>query len=168
MAAGSTYTPIATTTLGSAVSSYTFSSIPSTYTDLIFIANFDGSASSYVTLTFNGVTGTSYSRTRLIGDGASGSSDRTANAAGIINLTYSTAGTPATGIYRIFNYSNTTTYKSVLCRDNNSADNVAIDVGLFRGSTGSSTEAITSITLTKVSGNFTVGSTFTLYGIAAA
>ena len=35
MAAGSTYTPIATTTLGSNVASYTFSSIAGTYTDLV-------------------------------------------------------------------------------------------------------------------------------------
>ena len=34
-----TYTPIATTTLGSAQSSYTFSSISSAYTDLILIYN---------------------------------------------------------------------------------------------------------------------------------
>jgi hypothetical protein len=31
----STYTPIATTTLGSAAASYTFSSISGTYTDLV-------------------------------------------------------------------------------------------------------------------------------------
>ena len=168
MAAGSTYSPIATTSLGSAVSSYTFSSIPSTYTDLVLIANFDGSVSSYTTLTFNGVTGTSYSRTRLIGNGSAATSDRTANTAGIINLTYNTAGTPVTGIYQIFNYANTTTYKTVICRDASQPDDVAAHVGMFRGSTGSATDAITSITLTKASGNYTVGSTFTLYGIASA
>ena len=35
MAAGRTYTPIATQTLGSAAASVTFSSIPGTYTDLV-------------------------------------------------------------------------------------------------------------------------------------
>ena len=42
MAAGSTYTPIATTTLGSA-GTITFSSIPSTYTDLVIVLNGNGS-----------------------------------------------------------------------------------------------------------------------------
>ena len=163
-----TYEPIATTTLGSAAASYTFSSIPGTYTDLILIANFDGSASSYTTITFNGVTGTSYSRTRIIGAGTTVSSDRTTSAAGFINLTYNTAGTPSTGVYQIFNYANTTTYKTALFRDASRPDDTALTVGLFRGSTGSATDAITSITLTKASGNYTVGSTFTLYGIKAA
>jgi len=168
MAAGATYEPIATNTLGSAASSVTFSSISSAYTDLVIVANFDGSASSYTTMTFNGVTGSSYSRTRLLGDGSSASSDRTNNTSGIINLTYNTAGTPVTGIYQIFNYANTTTYKTVLCRDATLSDNVSAHVGMFRGSTGSATDAITSVTLTKVSGNYNTGSTFTLYGIAAA
>lgn len=163
-----TYVALDKVTVGTATPSITFSSIPSGYTDLVMVANFDGSASSYVTLTFNGVSGTSYSRTRLIGNGSSATSDRTANTSGIINLTYNTAGTPVTGIYQIMNYSNTTTYKTVLCRDAAQPDNVAAHVGMFRGSTGSSTEAITSVTLTKGSGNFTSGSTFSLYGIAAA
>ena len=40
MAAGRTYTPIATTTLGSATNTLTFNSIPSTYTDLVIICNY--------------------------------------------------------------------------------------------------------------------------------
>ena len=34
----STYTPIATTTFASTATSYTFSSIPTTYTDLVLVA----------------------------------------------------------------------------------------------------------------------------------
>jgi len=37
MAAAQTYEPIANTTFGSTTSSYTFSSIPSTYTDLFLV-----------------------------------------------------------------------------------------------------------------------------------
>ena len=39
MAAGNTYTPIATTTLSSSQNDITFSSIPSTYTDLVIVFN---------------------------------------------------------------------------------------------------------------------------------
>jgi hypothetical protein len=165
--ATNTYVALHSTTLTSAVPSVTISSIDQTYTDLVLVANFDSSTSSYSTLTFNGVTGTSYSRTRIITNTSAASSDRTSNAAGIINLTYNTAGTPVIGIYQIFNYANTTRYKTAICRDANAADNAAATIGLFRGSTGSATDAINSITLTKVSGNFAVGSTFNLYGIRA-
>jgi hypothetical protein len=81
MAAGSTYTPIATTTLGSSTSSYTFSSIPQTYTDLVLIVSGYGAASdgnSIVCRVGNGTvdSGTNYSTTRLSGSGSSASSGR--------------------------------------------------------------------------------------------
>jgi hypothetical protein len=67
------------------------------------------------------------------------------------------------GITHIMNYSNTTTYKTVLSRGS-SANNIAIAyVDLWRN-----TAAITSITLTPSSAtNFDAGSTFSLYGINA-
>ena len=165
--ATNTYVALDKTTVGTATSTITFTGISQAYTDLVIVANFDGSASSYTTLTFNGITGSSYSRTRLIGNGSTVTSDRTNNTAGIINLTYNTAGTPVTGIYQVFNYANTTTYKTIICRDASQPDNVSAHAGMFRGSTGSATDAITSITLTKASGNYTVGSTFSLYGITS-
>ena len=64
----------------------------------------------------------------------------------------------------INNYSNATTYKTVLWRDNSNTY-VAAQAGLWR-----STSAITSITLSTNSSatNFASGSTFSLYGILAA
>jgi hypothetical protein len=68
----STYTPIATTTLGSAATSYTFTSIPTTYTDLILIVNAkNASTGSYPKMQVgNGSvdTGNNYSRTYLTGN----------------------------------------------------------------------------------------------------
>ena len=66
MAAGITYTPIASTTLGSAAASYTFSSIPNTYTDLVLIASMADSnsgADQRMLVQVNGDTGTKYSTT---------------------------------------------------------------------------------------------------------
>jgi hypothetical protein len=60
------------------------------------------------------------------------------------------------------NYANTSTYKTVLTRSNK-YDRVGAIVGLWR-----STAAINSITLTAYSNTYAIGSTFTLYGIAAA
>ena len=166
MAAGATYTPIATTTLGSAAASYTFSSIPSTYTDLILV--FNGSASSgtpFTTLRFNGDTATNYSDTTLSGNGTSASSGRDSSTTFIY---VSGADTLSTGMSQLIvnfqNYSNTTTYKTALARSANAANGTSAAVGLWR-----STAAINSITvMLNSASNYAAGSTFTLYGIAAA
>lgn len=164
-----TYEPIATTTLGSATSSYTFSSIPSTYTDLVLVASLNGSTGTAIKVQFNSDTGTNYSLTRLVGDGLNTISSSQTNSTSII---YGYNGVPTTSnefapvIMNIQNYANTTTYKTMLSRFNNanstSGSTDAI-VGLWR-----STSAITSVTVATNSGTFSTGSTFTLYGIKAA
>lgn len=166
MAAGSTYTPIATTTLGSAAASYTFSSIPGTYTDLVIIANGLGSANTGVGMQFNGDTANNYSGTFVEGNGTVASSERQSSTDTIRvawNALWDTS-TIANIIINVQNYSNATTYKTSISRENNSARFVGATVGLWR-----STSAITSVTLlTTAAANFAVGTTFTLYGIAAA
>jgi len=99
MAAGSTYTPIATTTLGSSATSYTFTSIPSTYTDLVIVAQIKGDTTTYLNLRFNGDTGSNYSRTTLSGNGSTASSERRSNQTWI-NTDYNEA------IQTDFNYIN--------------------------------------------------------------
>jgi hypothetical protein len=164
-----TYEPIATTTLGSAQSSVTFSSISGSYTDLILV--YDGTRSatgnSYIGMRFNSDSGTNYSYTTLYGDGTSAGSGRGSNS----NYLYTEQGDPVNTtqnnkILQFMNYSNTTTNKTVLMRSNNAGREVASIVGLWR-----STAAITSISLTLLGGttpNWATGSTFTLYGIKAA
>jgi len=159
-----TYEPIATTTLGSAQSSYTFTSIPATYTDLIIIANTKNTANNgdEVGIQFNSDTGTNYSRTRLFGNGASASSGRNSNTnKGALQINSTSDFTPL--IAHVQNYANSTTYKTVISRGN-AAGYVSAYVSLWRN-----TAAITSITLLPDSGTtFTSGCSFTLYGIKAA
>ena len=162
MAAGSTYTPIATTTLGSSAATYTFSSIAGTYTDLILIVAGTGTGAANPYVQFNGDTATNYSTTYLYGDGTSAVSGRnTSTATPSIGYISSTQGT---AICQIQNYSNATTYKSFLSRWNNTGTLVAGAVSLWRSSS-----AITSVLVGMGGGNsFAAGTTFTLYGIAAA
>ena len=164
MAAGSTYTPIATTTLGSNTATVTFSSL-SGYTDLIIVCSSKNNtgAAYWLTAQFNSDTGTNYSTTRLDGDGSSASSGRytSANFARI-GYTYTTEFT--TTILQIQNYSNSTTYKTCLSRSGLASQITQAIVNLWRN-----TNAITSIDLKiEASALITTGSTFTLYGIAAA
>jgi hypothetical protein len=165
MAAGSTYTPIQTQTLGSAVSTVTFSSIPSTYTDLILVAQTKQvSSSSYSLINFNSDTGANYSQTTLDGNGSTASSARAANSTAIyafFNFLESTSNF-TTSITQIMNYTNANTYKTVLIRSGDAGQDTKALVGLWRSaSTISSIQFFSNNTLA-------IGSTFTLYGIAAA
>jgi len=182
MAAGATYTPIASYTVSTAQASYTFSSIPSTYTDLVMVGMLRSDTVTYnnmnfTTVTFNGDTGSNYSVTNLYArnTGASdtansgrSSSQASINFGGVVT-TASTSGIFSPYVMSAMNYSNATTYKTALCRISaqsnlTATDGLAVGVGLWR-----STAAISSMTFTcSNSGLYTVGSSFTLYGIAAA
>lgn len=165
MAAGNTYVALATQTLGSAAASVTFSSISGSYTDLVLV-NQSGLPSDYAKLTLNADTGSNYSYTSLYGTGSAAGSNRISGDTSILTNWYayypSTVGN-SVGIINIMNYSNSTTYKTVLCRSNAAVAGVEAIVGLWR-----STAAITTVTLTAGSGTFGTGSTFSLYGILAA
>jgi hypothetical protein len=169
MAAGATYEPIATQTLSSAAASVTFSSISGSYTDLVLVANFATSTTDYAQIVLNSDTTVSnYSGTYLLGNGTSAASGRYSGASGAYWLGGSTqtATTVGGGMarYMFQNYSNSTTYKTVLQRADTASTGTGTMVGLWRN-----TAAITSIKIQTVSGyNLLSGSTFTLYGIAAA
>ena len=154
-----TYEPISTYTVGSPQASYTMSSIPATYTDLVLIIQATTISANY-NLRFNGDTGTNYSDTSLWGNGSSAASYRSSNNT-VIGLTYTSSGAPISRI-QIQNYSNSTTYKTVLTRQDDSVNATGGNVGLWRN-----TAAINSITIVST-GNIPTGTTLTLYGIKAA
>lgn len=159
-----TYTPIASTSF-SATSTYTFSSIPSTYTDLVLIlGSLTFSSGGNPQIQFNGDTTTNYSNTDLYGNGsAAGSTRNTGNA--YINVGFSaTNGSstePATVIVNVMNYSNATTFKTTIARGNRAGGEAQANVGLWR----KTPEVITSMTVKVASGSMT--GTATLYGIKA-
>ena len=168
-----TYEPIATTTLGSAAASITFSSISSAYTDLRLVMIGTTSASDWSYLRFNGDTGSStlYSSTRLYGDGSS------AGSAGISNYDKLQLGDAINGIgtsttipvmvtLDIFSYTGSTfkTSLTTISGDLNGTGYTYRNVNLYR-----STSAISSMVLSNASGsNFSIGFTATLYGIKNA
>jgi hypothetical protein len=172
MAAGATYEPIATTTVsGGSTSEVQFASISGSYTDLIIVGNLGAATNSYTSARFNSDTGSNYSFTELYGNGSSAASDRASNKS-IADFAFNVqnqSGVNGNFIAQIMNYSNSTTYKTVLCRNNLADFGTGATVVLWR-----STAAITNIKLYTSTANganqynFASGSTFTLYGIAAA
>lgn len=169
-----TYEKIATTTLGSATASVTFSSISGSYTDLVLVAVARTDRAEYddiMGMQFNSDTTTNYSTTIVNGNGTTATSSRQTSVAYItsrVGAASATAGVWTPVIFNIQNYSNATTNKTALCRFNEPVSGgtdygVGATVGLWR-----STAAITSILLKPIVGtNLISGSTFTLYGIKA-
>ena len=158
----STYTPIATQTLGTATSSVIFSSIPQGYTDLVLVISAKNSVGqNYETwLRFNEDSTSSYSQTFLQNYGGSTQAGRNANITEIRPGKMNTTSFDA-NIIHINSYSNSTTYKTTLSLHNNAEFVTGAMVGTWRN-----TNAITRIDAICESGaNYTSGSTFTLYGI---
>lgn len=167
--ATTTYEPIATQTLGSAASAITFTGISQSYTDLVLVFNGDLTSITGCSIRVgNGSidTGSNYSLTRIWGkvDGTYGS-NRESNG-DQIRWDYWAAGNGSrrNAIFHIQNYSNTTTYKTILARTNIPSTETLATVGLWR-----STSAINQVSLMLAGGTtYVAGSTATLYGISNA
>lgn len=162
-----TYEKIATQTLTSGNPNITFSNISSAFTDLVLIGSLQTESAGAVRARFNGDTGTNYEimyQSTTSSPGAiQGAFDTAVNG---FYLSWHGAS-PATSwcglVWHIFNYSNTSTYKSALNRFGG-ANEASFHVHNWK-----STNAINQIDIINASGvNYIAGSTLTLYGIKAA
>jgi hypothetical protein len=165
-----TYTPLATVTLGSSASSVTFSNIPATYRDLIFVVNGSSSANSYVSARFNSDSGTNYGYVAMIGANTVYSNSATHD-----QLYLSDNAQKANALYQIqlsvMDYSATDKHKTALTR---TSSQTAIASGPVETSAvyasahrWANTSVITSVIFNNLSGNFNAGSTFNLFGVIA-
>jgi len=160
-----TYTLIASQTLTTATASLDFNTISGNYTDLVLqaLASNNSSGAESFRLRFNSDTGTNYSDIRMYGNGSTTVSNQRSNesyAHAGINGNSSTDFTVHT--INIQNYSNSTTYKSVISSSSWASNYVNASVCLWRN-----TNAITSINISCLA-TFRIGSIFTLYGIEEA
>jgi hypothetical protein len=178
MPAGITYETVATTTLTTTTASVTFSTISGSYTDLILVfadVKLSGATDSAINFQVgNGSvdTGSNYSFTIMGARSTSGtpfSNRLDTTTQGRSNwYTSITSSVAAMSQMHFMDYSNTTTFKSILANsrvqpgDANYSGTETI-VNLWR-----STSAINTIKVYPNVGSFTSGSTFTLYGITAA
>jgi hypothetical protein len=162
-----TYEPIARQTLTTSAATVTFSSIPSTYTDLVLVINAFTSTGADIWIRCNEDSGSNYSFTALYGTGSAAGSDKNSNLSqGLLTDYYGTPSStePNICIVQFNNYSNSTTYKTSISRANRANSGTDAVVSMWRN-----TAAITSLTLRfNGSPTFLAGSTFTLYGIKAA
>ena len=161
-----TYEPIATTTLGSAAASISFTSIPATFTDLRIVYVGAGTWTDYPAMRFNSDSSSNYSWTYVSGNGSAAQSGRFTNQTEF----YPNIGavSPELITYDIFSYAGST-YKTTLWNevaDKNGSGTISPKVGLWR-----STSAITRIDILGLYGSSNLlgaGTTATLYGILKA
>ena len=174
--ASTAYESIATTTLGSSTSSFTFSSIPATYTHLQIrcfaqvVRGTYGIASGNIQ--FNSDTGSNYSIHNVTGTGSTTYAAGTANTTSVVTADgmygTSTGGTFGISIIDILDYANTSKYKTVRTLAGTDFNGALAGYGGFVGLTSGSwrnTNAITSITFSSSDGNLNTYSSFALYGI---
>lgn len=174
-----TFELIASNTLASAAPSITFSSIPSTFTDLCLkvstrTTNNNGGR-DYFWIQFNGDTAGNYTNTWLAGydSGSTLSIRYTGSSFGGTFAQPDVAATANTfGNAEIYipNYTNSSIQKSYsgdAVAENNSSSSWMNDLvaGLW---TKSPTAAVTSITVGTQTANFAANSTFYLYGVKNA
>jgi hypothetical protein len=164
-----TFQKIATVTVGSGgAASMDFTSIPSTYTDLVLKTSLRDTFASTVqiiNMSFNGNTA-NFSNRNLQGNGSTASSFTQTRRILLSNSASSTANTFSNGDIYIPNYAGATnkSFSADSVTENNATSSFqALDASLW-----SNTAAITSITLTPDSGSFVQYSTATLYGILKA
>jgi hypothetical protein len=169
MPAGNTYEEIATQTLGSAANSITFSSIPSTYTDLVLVGAITGISTTIDTWVRVGNgsidTATNYSWTVISGNGTVTGSGRGANQTKVYwDFLSSITNVSQFAIINFMNYSNTTTNKTFMVRGTSASQETNVTLGMWRN-----TSSINTIQIGADStATFNTGTTFSLYGIKAA
>lgn len=164
-----TYEPIATATAASNGTAFTFSSIPSTYTDLrVVLSGTAVTNTATPRMQLNSDTATNYSVTNLYGTGTAAGTTKNNSTAYYINGNDNTGMSstiPSLITVDIFSYAGST-YKSILSTSsddiNAAGGGVCRNVGTWR-----STSAISTVYL-FVSNGYKIGTTATIYGIKAA
>ena len=159
-----TYTPLATVTLASATSTISFSSIPGTYRDLIFVINIAATATvlNQVFIRFNGDSGSNYSYLEAFGTG-SGTGGGFNGSTTFNMIGYHGGGGSVITIAQVMDYSATDKHKTSLVR-NDKSDQGATMIASRWANTSAVTSALISNTTPA---NFPVGTTVSLYGVIA-
>ena len=154
---------MANLTLTSTANTVTFSSISALYKDLRIVIS-GGLPSANASYTINNDSSSTYYWNTIESNGAAASSawngDTFGSFANNYIVWYQNNGIVVT--MDILDYSATDKHKTVITRGNNAQRSANAVIGRWP-----STAAVTSVRLNGNGSNFTVGSTFTLYGISA-
>ena len=158
-----TYDLLESVTLATAASSVTFSSIDQSYGDLIIIVNALGSTTLEARIRLNSDSGSNYNSVRMSGNGSTATSASLASqtSGSLSVIADATTGEAILLKVEIQDYTATDKHKSMLARANQSA--TGTEATALRWA---STAAVTAIEILTSTGNWAIGGTFNLYGVA--
>ena len=152
-----TYTALATITLTGTDSEIIFGSIPASFRDLVLICSATASTGQDILIKLN-TDASNFSRQYAYGPGSGTNANAdSSNGMGVVRTSASNS------VIQFMDYSATDKQKTIISRLNGASDyGVAMIAGRW-----ASTTAINSISAYVGSGTFSIGSTFSLYGIAS-
>lgn len=149
-----------------------FTTIPSTYTDLVIklSARYDQSSDNAAYIRFNSDSGSNYSYRYIFGSGS------TASSAAASSQIFSNMGISVASSYTASTFSNSEIYipnyagstQKSMSGDNVQENNATTAFSTLTAGLWTGTAAITSIRLLPASGNFVQHSTAYLYGVSNA
>ena len=156
------YDALATVTVGAGgQSSITFSGIPQTYTHLQVRGNAITGALGWVTLRFNGDSGSNYAFHEFRGDGSVASANQVSSGVGYQSFLHNT--TVGSGVINILDYANANKNKTAQALggyDANGSGYISATSGLWLNNS-----VINSFTIYSTTSTFSQYSTFSLYGV---
>lgn len=156
--------PLANITLSSGATTVTFSSISGAYRDLVLIVNGGGSSYGTFQIRFNGSSsGYTYVGMESNGSAAAAVSNTSNALDGNYNYWVEDIGTNNT-VYelQLLDYSATDKHKTAIYKVKAGLTGLGQYTGRW-----ATTDAVTSIVLSRGSGTWRNGSTFALYGVSA-
>lgn len=158
-----TYDLIASNVVTSATSSFTWSSISSTYRDLVLVMQVSGGNNDvYPRLRFNGSSSAIYSYVEILANGTNTSNFSGNTETGFqLNGAFAAIGSPALYNVQIFDSNQSNKHKSALVRSGRASSAVGFLYGRW-----ANTNAITSIEVYSSNGATFTGF-FYLYGIVS-
>jgi hypothetical protein len=167
-----TYTLIKGETLAGAQASYTFTSIPNTYTDLLIkwsARDDQANIIQTVRCKFNNSSVSEYSWNYLYNSAGSVGGSSSGGTSGNHQFPYGSNGTSSTSStftnYEVYIPNYAGSYQKGFSTDGVAENNSSSGYGLLEASLWANTSAITEILLYPNTGNFVQYSSFYLYGI---
>lgn len=160
MSIATTYTPLASTTLSSTTNSITFSNIPNTYADLVFVVQVAGTSGNYLNVRLNGDAGSNYPDTFMYGSGSTVAAFNGTDNSKWLSMNLMSSQW-ANQVWHILDYAQTDKYKIAMTQADKGQELTSLSALKWN-----SLAAVNSVQFFLAQGgDMSIGTTISLYGV---